>query len=65
VFLVLWHDTTGSDNNSGLPDQPYATIDKAVTVATEATDVIYVAPGSYTTTTANGPTFWGQTPATP
>ena len=48
--------TTGSDANNGI-DAPFETIDKAISTATEATDVIYVAAGEYATTTANGPTL--------
>ena len=49
--------TTGDDtNNDGLSDQtPFATIDKAITSATNASDVIHVAEGTYSTTTQWGP----------
>ena len=49
--------TTGSDSADGSATTPFATIDKAISTATEATDVIYVAAGEYATTTANGPTL--------
>ncbi len=49
--------TTGNDSNDGSSEAPFATIDKAISTATEATDVIHVAPGTYSTTTANGPTL--------
>ena len=49
--------TTGDDNNNdGLSDQtPFATIDKAITSAANASDVIHVAEGTYSTTTQWGP----------
>ena len=46
--------TTGSDANNGT-DVPFATIDKAIASATNAADVIRVAPGTYSTTTQYGP----------
>lgn len=49
--------TTGSDSADGSATTPFATIDKAISTATEATDVIYVAAGEYATTAANGPTL--------
>ena len=50
--------TTGNDTNDGLSaENAFATVDKAISTATEATDVIYVAAGEYATTTANGPTL--------
>ena len=48
---------TGNDGNDGSSEAPFATIDTAISAATEASDVIYVAPGTYATTTANGPTL--------
>lgn len=45
----------GNDSNDGSSEAPFATIDKAISTATEATDVIYVAAGEYATTAANGP----------
>lgn len=48
---------TGNDTNDGSSETPFATVDKAISTATEATDVIYVAAGEYATTTANGPTL--------
>lgn len=48
--------TTGNNDNSGQSDVlPFATIDKAISVATSADDVIHVAPGTYTTSTQYGP----------
>ena len=47
---------TGNDTNDGLSaENAFATVDKAISTAAEATDVIYVAAGEYATTTANGP----------
>ena len=48
-------EPTGSDGNAGSAEAPFATIDKAISVATEATDVIHVEPGTYTTTAQWGP----------
>lgn len=46
--------TSGLDTNNGLTEETaFATVDKAITTATEATDVIYVAAGTYTTSTKN------------
>ncbi len=48
--------TTGSDGNDGHTfDAAFATIDCAVTNATDSTDVIHVAAGTYSTTTQWGP----------
>ena len=49
--------TNGDDtNNDGLSaEAPFATIDKAITSATESSDVIHVAAGTYSTTTQYGP----------
>ena len=48
--------TTGADTNDGLSaESPFATIDKAVSVAANASDVIYVAPGTYSTSAQYGP----------
>ena len=48
--------TTGSDDNDGHTfDAAFATIDCAVTNATDSTDVIHVAAGTYSTTTQYGP----------
>ncbi len=47
--------TTGSDDNDGSSEAPFATIDCAITNATASTDVIYVAAGTYSTTTQWGP----------
>ena len=47
--------TTGDDNNDGSAATPFATIDKAISTATEASDVIYVAPGPYSTSAQYGP----------
>jgi len=45
-----------SDDNAGTSaDAPFATIDKAITNATESSDVIHVAAGTYSTTTQWGP----------
>ena len=45
-----------SDNNDGLSaESPFATIDKAITSAANASDVIHVAAGTYSTTTQYGP----------
>ena len=45
-----------SDENAGTSaDAPFATIDTAVTAATENSDVIHVATGTYSTTTQLGP----------
>ena len=51
--------TTGDDaNNTGATaESPFATIDHAIECAVDSSDVIYVAPGTYSTTTANGPTL--------
>ncbi len=47
--------TTGEDSNDGLTaETAFATIDKAVSTAASA-DTIYVAAGTYTTTTQYGP----------
>lgn len=47
--------TTGDDNNDGLSaEAPFATIDAAITNAV-AGDIIYVAAGTYSTTTQWGP----------
>ncbi len=47
--------TTGEDSNDGLTaETAFATIDKAVSTAASA-DTIYVAAGTYTTTTKNAP----------
>ena len=47
--------TTGNDENSGTSaESPFATIDKAISSAS-AGDTIYVAPGTYSTTTQYGP----------
>ncbi len=49
-------DIGASDNNDGLSDQtPFATIDKAIDTAANASDVIHVAEGTYATTTQWGP----------
>ena len=46
----------GVDSNDGLTaDTAFASIDKAVSTAGNGTDVIYVAPGTYETTTQWGP----------
>ena len=48
--------TTGDDENDGLSAAtPFATIDAAITNATDASDVIHVASGTYSTTTQWGP----------
>ena len=47
--------TTGSDENDGSAETPFATIDCAVTNTTAAADVIHVAAGTYSTTTQWGP----------
>ena len=49
--------TNGDDtNNDGLSaEAPFATIDKAITSAANASDVIHVAAGTYSTTTQYGP----------
>ena len=44
-----------SDENAGTSAAPFATIDKAITNATESSDVIHVAAGTYSTTTQWGP----------
>ena len=45
-----------SDENDGLSaESPFATIDKAIASAANATDVIHVAAGTYATTTQWGP----------
>ena len=47
--------TSGSDDYDGLTaEKPFATVDKAVKTAAAA-DTIYVAAGTYTTTTKNAP----------
>jgi len=47
--------TSGSDDYNGLTaETPFATVDKAVATAAAA-DTIYVAAGTYTTTTKNAP----------
>ena len=46
--------TSGSDGNSGSHEQPFGTIDKAISSAS-AGDTIHVAAGTYTTTTQWGP----------
>ena len=46
---------TGNDGNDGLSDAtPFATVDQAISAAS-AGDNIYVAPGTYSTTTQWGP----------
>ena len=48
--------TTGSDDNDGLSaEAPFATVDKAISSATSTSDNIYVAAGTYSTTTQWGP----------
>ena len=46
--------TTGNDSNDGSAATPFATIDAAITNAV-AGDIIYVAAGTYSTTTQWGP----------
>ena len=46
---------TGNDSDDGSAATPFATIDAAVTNATDASDVIHVAAGTYATTTQWGP----------
>jgi len=41
--------TSGDDNNDGLSEAPFATVDKAIITATSSDDVIHVAPGTYET----------------
>ena len=48
--------TTGNDDNDGLSaEAPFATVDKAISSATSASDNIYVEAGTYSTTTQWGP----------
>ena len=47
--------TTGNDSDDGSAATPFATIDAAITNATDASDVIHVAAGTYSTTTQWGP----------
>ena len=48
--------TTGNDDNDGLSaEAPFATVDKAISSATSASDNIYVEAGTYSTTTQYGP----------
>lgn len=47
--------TTGNDEYDGSAEFPFATVDCAVTNATESSDVIHVAAGTYSTTTQWGP----------
>ena len=46
---------TGNDSDDGSAATPFATIDAAITAATEASDVIHVTAGTYATTTQWGP----------
>jgi hypothetical protein len=46
---------TGNDSDDGSAATPFAAIDAAVTNATDASDVIHVAAGTYSTTTQWGP----------
>ena len=46
---------TGNDSDDGSAATPFATIDAAITAATEASDVIHVTAGTYSTTTQWGP----------
>lgn len=46
---------TGNDSDDGSAATPFATIDAAVTNATDASDVIHVAAGTYATSTQWGP----------
>jgi hypothetical protein len=49
-------DAGASDDNDGLSDQtPFATVDKAIISAANASDVIHVAEGTYATTNQWGP----------
>ena len=49
-------DASASDANDGLSaESPFATVDKAITSAADASDVIHVAAGTYATTTQLGP----------
>ena len=47
--------TTGNDSDDGSAATPFVTIDAAITAATEASDVIHVTAGTYSTTTQWGP----------
>ena len=47
--------TSGSDDSDGSEAAPLATIDKAITLATDSADTIHVAAGAYQTTTQWGP----------
>ena len=47
--------TSGSDDSDGSEAAPFATIDKAITLATDSADTIHVAAGTYQTTTQWGP----------
>ena len=46
---------SGNNDADGSAATPFATIDKAITSAENASDVIHVAPGTYSTTTQYGP----------
>lgn len=49
-------ESGASDNNDGLSaESPFATVDKAITSAANASDVIHVAAGTYATTAQWGP----------
>ncbi|MBE6382600.1 MAG: PKD domain-containing protein [Lentisphaerae bacterium] len=55
-YYVNADPNVGSDENVGTSEESaFATIDCAVTNATESTDTIHVAAGTYTTTTQWGP----------
>ena len=55
-YYVNADTTIASDENSGTSaEAPFATIDKAITAATAASDVIHVAAGTYSTTAEWGP----------
>lgn len=55
-YYVNADPNVGSDENVGTSEgSAFATIDCAVTNATESTDIIHVAAGTYTTTTQLGP----------
>ena len=49
---------SGNNDADGSAATPFATIDKAISVAGSADDIIHVAPGTYTTSTQYGPNFF-------
>lgn len=52
---------TGSDENEGKSaEAPFATVDKAISAAVDADDTIYVAPGTYQTSTKWGPDLYAR-----